>query len=77
MGHARSQKFLFLVGILAHAFFHTEGVPSSLILSTVMMEAIRSSETEVLTRVTRRHIPENFIPHSHGGENLKSCNNKN
>jgi hypothetical protein len=33
-------------------------IPSSSILVTVMMEAIRSSETSVLTRATRRHVPE-------------------
>jgi hypothetical protein len=32
-------------------------VPSWLILSTLMMEAIFFSETSVLTRATRRHIP--------------------
>jgi hypothetical protein len=36
-------------------------VPSSLNLSTLMMEAIRSSEMSVLTQVTRRHIPEDGI----------------
>jgi hypothetical protein len=36
-------------------------VPSSLILLTLMMEAIRSFETLVLTRATRRHIPEDDI----------------
>jgi hypothetical protein len=33
-------------------------VPSYLILSTLMMEAIRSSEPSVLTRTTRHHIPK-------------------
>jgi hypothetical protein len=46
-------------------------VPSSLILFNPMMEAIRSSETSVLTRPTRRHIPEDDILHSHRRENLK------
>jgi hypothetical protein len=32
--------------------------PSSLILSTLKMEEIRYSETLILTRPTRRHIPE-------------------
>jgi hypothetical protein len=36
-------------------------VPSSLIRSTLKMEAIRSSETSVLTRATRRHIIEDGI----------------
>jgi hypothetical protein len=45
--------------------------PSSLIHSTVMMEAILSSETSA-TRTTRRHIPEDGILHSHCRENLKS-----
>jgi hypothetical protein len=35
--------------------------PSSVILFTLMMEAIRSSETSSLTRATRRHIPEDGI----------------
>jgi hypothetical protein len=36
-------------------------VPSSLILVTLMMEAIPSSETSVLPRGTRRNIPEDGI----------------
>jgi hypothetical protein len=40
--------------------------------STLKMEAIRSSETSVHTRSTRRHIPEDGILHSHCCENLKS-----
>jgi hypothetical protein len=48
------------------------GVPSSPILATLIMEAIRSSETSVLTRVKRHNILEDAILHSHRSENLKS-----
>jgi hypothetical protein len=45
-------------------------VSSLLILSTVKMEGIRSSET--LVREILRHIPEDGILHSHRCENLIS-----
>jgi hypothetical protein len=44
-------------------------VPSSLIISTLMMVAVHSSETSVLTRATRRNMPEDGI---HRRDNLKS-----
>jgi hypothetical protein len=46
-------------------------VPSSPILVTMMIAAIRSSETSVLTRATWRNIPEDGILHSRRLENLK------
>jgi hypothetical protein len=47
-------------------------VPNSLILVTLVMVALRSSETSVLTTATQCHIPEDGILHSHLRENLKS-----
>jgi hypothetical protein len=43
----------------------TDVVPSSLMLSTAMMDEVRSSVTSFLTRATRRHIPEDGILHSY------------
>jgi DNA-binding TFAR19-related protein (PDSD5 family) len=45
---------------------------SSLILVTLIKEALSSSETLVLTRPTRRNIPKDDIIRSHRRENLKS-----
>jgi hypothetical protein len=47
-------------------------VPSSLILVTLMMEALSSSKTSVLTRAAWCNIPKDIILHSHLCENLKS-----
>jgi hypothetical protein len=50
----------------------TNVVPRSSILVTLVMEAICSSETSVLRRAIRRHIPEDGILRSHRRENLQS-----
>jgi hypothetical protein len=47
-------------------------VPNAPTFVTLMMEAKRYSATSVLTRITRHHITEDTILHSHRPENLKS-----
>jgi hypothetical protein len=47
-------------------------VPSSPVLVTLMMDALRCPETSVLTRATWCNIPEDSSLHSHRRENLKS-----
>jgi hypothetical protein len=60
-------------GTLRHvALVRTDVSVEPPILVALMMEALRSSETSVLTRATRRNIQVDTILHSHRRGNSKS-----
>jgi hypothetical protein len=71
-GTYRFRHQLVLLRSVLQLLVNANSIPSWLILSNLMIEAIRSYETSVITRAVERNTPEEFILRSHLCEKLKS-----
>jgi hypothetical protein len=64
-----TRRFITAFTRTLHLYLITANVPSSLFLVTLMMEAVRSFDTSVLTVTTRQSIPEDS---THSNKNVSS-----